>query len=667
MADRAPAATYAVAIRFTTEPEADGGQLAAAVDLRADWPPLVDEKAALADLPEALARRLGIRAADYASVADRLVRGSVAAAAGTFRTVEGAGRVTVLEAPWHGMSAGSLAYVIGLEDGRELCFVRDDVVVDPATGDVVHVDAARSDQAPARGGLMLASGAGNTYADSILTLGEYASFMVPVAGPLVAGVVHIFRSLFFGGGGNRPKPKPSLSPAELLARAAALYVSGRVEEFQAIVRDSYERYRIADNQVDDTDKPSAIVNLHRTVDDILNQDSHLSALAILDGDDAYKRRGAMAWAFAKQFHLLLLRKASVLDGWSYQQPDWTDKSHKDVSDSLRWAFLANELLSTLPTLAKYVEMLHADAAELQVHLDAISGRKDGMVWESVSGYGQIAGRWEKEYYYFEDGTRPGERLGMAYISKKNSDDHAQNQTDNARREYVSNVSRGFYGSRYGYSDVQQVASLRDTILRMLWSVIENLELFIVPCSIGWEGGDDLQALETWRGDSAAGQLKFALSAGTAQWPFASKFSATAPEVTSGYLDAQTPVAGMVRAGQGISIMLPQDTAAGEWAKVYAVQVRCWVPSETTNPCDARGRRLLIRWTDLAADDDSSQSLLVPPTEHVAGDQTWVTRTVTVPLKCAGKLESITVEGHGDYWAPDIIEVKVAKLKDFPKF
>ncbi|MBT8161539.1 MULTISPECIES: hypothetical protein [Arthrobacter] len=631
------------------------------VVLHTDWPVLVDAEEALAALGQPAADDLRERAADYADLVSSLFDGPALLVGQLPRLIPGKDQVTVLAESWHGFPAGSLAFAATTDAGEAWCFVRRDVVIDPATGEVRHLSVWPKVQ-PITGFRALSGGP----MDAVFTLGEYASFLIPGWGPLVAGVVHVIRDNIHGGGEGKKPPPPPLPAADAILIAARAYISERVEEYETMIRELYAEYLIKSAQAKDDGDIARMSQFRGTVNAILTSSS-FTKLAVL-GDSTFRRRGAFAWAFANQFQLLLFRQGIVLDGWAYQHlpADNSGVVLKNLSDSPSWPELPNRLLGFLSSLRDLADTLRADAEELASHV--ISKIQEHGYWgQSYSRDGfQSPPEWHVEYYYYTDSARPGEELGKEIPSKKNS--NAKGNAEAACARYAAELPGKLYGDKYGVG-LDQVAQLASTVAKTAWSALENLELFIVPCAKDWDSGDVLRALGVWPGED----LKPTLYGGAQVRRWGDFQPLDAAEITPGFLNADSSAVCNVRRGQGLELRLPEDVIpvgepAGTAPKpAFAVQVRCLVPEEASGPRDVRGRELAVGWADLMASSDEgtrrsgSRVVWLPPTKHTASGKVWLSRTVTIPLPAYGGSPVIRIEGHGDHWAPDIVSVRVAIL------
>lgn len=144
--------------------------------------------------------------------------------------------------------------------------------------------------------------------DDALTLLEYASFMIPDVGALVAGVISVIHSAVRGA----PRPSDGEAVADMIREAMAEHFS---EELAVFLRDEHDDYFDALHHLDDRgtrgDNAEDLFR-SRVRAMVAPGSSFMRAVASLTARDM-QRRDFLAWQWAMSFELLVLQQALLLD------------------------------------------------------------------------------------------------------------------------------------------------------------------------------------------------------------------------------------------------------------------------------------------------------------------------------------------------------------------
>lgn len=144
--------------------------------------------------------------------------------------------------------------------------------------------------------------------DDALTLLEYASFMIPDVGALVAGVISVIHSAVRGA----PRPSDGQAVADMIREATAEHFS---EELAVFLRDEHDDYFDALHHLEDrgTHGDNAEDPFRSRVRAMVAPgSSFMRAVASLTAQDM-QRRDFLAWQWAMSFELLVLQQALLLD------------------------------------------------------------------------------------------------------------------------------------------------------------------------------------------------------------------------------------------------------------------------------------------------------------------------------------------------------------------
>jgi hypothetical protein len=144
--------------------------------------------------------------------------------------------------------------------------------------------------------------------DDALTLLEYASFMIPDVGALVAGVISIIHSAVRGA----PRPSDGQAVADMIREATAEHFS---EELAVFLREEHDDYFDALHHLEDRgtrgDNAEDLFR-SRVRAMVAPGSSFMRAVASLTAQDM-QRRDFLAWQWAMSFELLVLQQALLLD------------------------------------------------------------------------------------------------------------------------------------------------------------------------------------------------------------------------------------------------------------------------------------------------------------------------------------------------------------------
>lgn len=250
--------------------------------------------------------------------------------------------------------------------------------------------------------------------DDALTLIEYASFMIPDVGALVAGVISVIHSAVRGA----PRPSDGQAVANMIREATAEHFS---KELAVFLREEHDDYFDALHHLNDRGtrgENAEDVFRSRVRAMVAPGSSFMRAVASLTAQDM-QRRDFLAWQWAMSFELLVLQQALLLDAETSEPkasaylPMVMTRLHKGalhatrVLDALdgeirerkaRFSEL-REFTSSFPFPMTHYEFY--DGQEL-IELNMAVGRKDAerqrreamdaaelQVWQSYFGEGDI--------------------------------------------------------------------------------------------------------------------------------------------------------------------------------------------------------------------------------------------------------------------------------------
>jgi len=546
--------------------------------------------------------------------------------------------VTALAAEWMDFPAGSLALRMRTDRG-EVVFLRDDVTIGHQSGNVFH-------HRPRLEPIVLVAVTveeGST-GDAALTIAEYASFMIPEAGPIVAGLINVFHNWL------KPPRKAGLANEQVVAEIGEMMKKLQVASDQAAVMGLYTNYISAMDNAND-DEPETITAFAKVADETLAMNGSLvKANDDLTFNTSLFYVGVRAWSFTASFYLLALRHGMELDaqakGLSIHKSDYWRRLRLAYHEQL--TYLGNVIqveknglrdrLAKIGTVREYKHTPHCELSPL--------GRPIPCPSSVLDGYG------------FED---DGKQAGMRTAHKSSHENELRAELEVERNGYVEKKRKEWLADFYKESDAV-VIQIQETNAALLGSWYDSFENTILSAVKGWNPvkDPDYPVLKAWpygpnKADPEGPDKMVIETIGGALWqPWEKFLDANSGEISSGYMKKENPVFRNVGNEGRLLLTVPHEKS-----KTYALRIRVAVYEPV--------RSFRIRWEEhVTVKDDARSHVVVPSTQHKDGkERTWVSRSVTVPIEGTGTSSRLVIEGI-DGWTPDFATLEWFELEHFPK-
>ena len=545
--------------------------------------------------------------------------------------------VSILAQPWGEFPAGSVAYRMRTNLGV-LIYLRNDVIVSPSSGKVFHLRPAV--HLP----LKQAAIEDGSFFDSALTIAEYASFMIPGPGAIVAGVISVFHSWL-----RKRAPSSEMPNERVVEEVAALLRQGQVQTYQGLLTGAYKNYRSAFANANDL-RPKSVENFAMVVQDTIGQNAPLSLLTdILVHDGQLLNDGIVAWSFAASFRLLALRHALVLEAHRLGSASAESDTHRRLALAYE-EYVAHAIRIATTEMNGLAERLSriSDVRPLMIHRVRPVKDTDGIPYMSHEGY------------CFLDGDK---QVGQRNFSKKKKNSEVEAECRQDLAAYVGKARAEYLKAFYAASSESDALKTRAMVLDVMSSWQESHEDFILSHAAGWHPPQDYPAISTWQAGSTAPPLEIK-GEGTAKcgtWN-----EPASAESMTGFFGPSASCWFSIGVEGKLHLKVPLTRKPNdENYKHYALRLRC-VPRE--------GRRLLrVYWAgkDEGPDSSRARAQMVSASRHVdKNDHVWLSRTITIVMQgpelvASGATHADLVLDAPQGWAPDVLSVEWFDLHQFP--